>query len=98
VKWGWEQLFYLVCQSYQFSFPRKNFPWITAKRFIGYFHHERKSNVTKIGENTVNLDQEGQTFELENHAVIICAGGILPTPFLKEIGVMVDTHHGLVKV
>jgi len=56
------------------------------------------SNVTMIGQDTVKLEQEGQTFELENHAVIICAGGILPTPFLKEIGVMVDTHHGLVKV
>jgi hypothetical protein len=32
--------------------------------------------------------------EIPNIAVIICAGGVLPTPFLKEIGVMVETHYG----
>ncbi len=32
--------------------------------------------------------------EIPNIAVIICARGILPTPFLKEIGVMVETHYG----
>jgi hypothetical protein len=26
--------------------------------------------------------------------VIVCAGGTLPTPMLKEIGVMVDTYYG----
>jgi hypothetical protein len=26
--------------------------------------------------------------------VIVCAGGTLPTPFLKEIGVTVDTYYG----
>jgi hypothetical protein len=29
-----------------------------------------------------------------NDAIIVCAGGILPTPFLKEIGVMVETKFG----
>ncbi len=29
-------------------------------------------------------------------AVIICAGGILPTPLLQEIGVKIDTHRGQV--
>ena len=26
--------------------------------------------------------------------VIVCAGGILPTPLLKEIGILVETRHG----
>jgi len=26
--------------------------------------------------------------------VIVCAGGILPTPLLKEIGVQVETKYG----
>jgi hypothetical protein len=26
--------------------------------------------------------------------VIVCAGGTLPTPFLKSIGVIVDTYFG----
>ena len=53
-----------------------------------------KSNVKEIGAKNVVLDQEGRRVELRNDAVIVCAGGILPTPFLKEIGVMVETKYG----
>jgi hypothetical protein len=31
---------------------------------------------------------------MKNDGVIVCAGGTLPTPMLKEIGVMVDTYYG----
>jgi thioredoxin reductase/Pyruvate/2-oxoacid:ferredoxin oxidoreductase delta subunit len=55
-----------------------------------------KSGVKEIGENTITLDWDGKIVELPNQAVIVCAGGILPTPFLKEIGIMVETHHGKV--
>jgi len=53
-----------------------------------------KSNVKQIGLDTVTLEWNDKTVEITNHQVIVCAGGILPTPFLKEIGVMIDTHHG----
>lgn len=52
------------------------------------------SNVEEIGEDTVILDQGGKKLTLKNDALIVCAGGILPTPFLKEIGVQVDTKYG----
>ena len=52
------------------------------------------SNIEEIGEDTVVLDQGGKKLKLKNDAVIVCAGGILPTPFLKEIGVQVDTKYG----
>jgi thioredoxin reductase len=52
------------------------------------------SNVEEIGADTVALDQGGRKIKLKNDAVIVCAGGILPTPFLKEIGVQVDTKYG----
>jgi len=52
------------------------------------------SNVEEIGDDTVVLDQGGKKLRLKNNAVIVCAGGILPTPFLKEIGVQVDTKYG----
>lgn len=55
-----------------------------------------KSTIAEIGSDTVTLDHEGKQVQIPNQAVIICAGGILPTPFLKEIGIMVDTHHGKV--
>jgi len=53
-----------------------------------------KSTVKSIEENKLALEQEGKTLEIPNDAVIVCAGGILPTPFLKEIGVMVETKFG----
>lgn len=52
------------------------------------------ANVKEIGTDTVVMDQGGKTFTLKNDAVIVCAGGTLPTAFLKEIGVMVDTYFG----
>ncbi len=55
-----------------------------------------KSSVKAIGMDTVTLEQEGQAIEIPNQAIIVCAGGILPTPFLKEVGIMVETHHGKV--
>lgn len=33
---------------------------------------------------------------LDNDAVIVCAGGILPNGFLKEIGITVETKYGSV--
>lgn len=55
-----------------------------------------KSNIKEIGENTIIIDWDGKVMEIPNQAVIVCAGGILPTPFLKEIGILVQTHHGQV--
>lgn len=53
-----------------------------------------KSNVKLIEPDKVTLDHNGQIIELENEAIIVSAGGILPTPFLKEIGVMVEAKFG----
>lgn len=53
-----------------------------------------ESTVKKIKSATVVLDQKGTAIELPNDAVIVCAGGILPTPLLKEIGIQIETRHG----
>lgn len=52
------------------------------------------SNVRKIHNSKVEIEQDGKLVELENDAIIVCAGGILPTPFLREIGIQVDTKYG----
>jgi len=52
------------------------------------------SNVTGIFPDRVTLEQEGSPLEIPNDAVIINAGGILPTPFLERIGIEVVTKHG----
>lgn len=53
-----------------------------------------QSNVTQINEASVQLEQQGKQLELTNDAVIISAGGILPTAFLKQIGIEVETKYG----
>lgn len=53
-----------------------------------------KSNVKLVENDKVVLEQEGQRVEIPNDGIIVCAGGILPTPFLKEIGVLVETKFG----
>lgn len=53
------------------------------------------SNVRRIGAAEVEIEQEGETITAPNDAVIVCAGGILPTGFLKSFGVNVETKHGV---
>jgi thioredoxin reductase (NADPH) len=55
-----------------------------------------KSDVKTIDETSVTIaTQEGdQTFQ--NDAVIICAGGVLPSQFLKTMGIEVETKFGTV--
>jgi thioredoxin reductase len=53
-----------------------------------------RSNVVAIDEREVELEQEGKTLRLRNDAVIVSAGGVLPTPFLQKIGIQVETKYG----
>jgi thioredoxin reductase (NADPH) len=53
-----------------------------------------KSNVKQIEAGKVILEQDGKRIELRNDVVIVSAGGVLPTPFLKEIGILVETKYG----
>ncbi|MEJ2509440.1 MAG: NAD(P)-binding domain-containing protein [Gammaproteobacteria bacterium] len=53
-----------------------------------------QSNVKQITEDEVVLDHQGERIALRNEAVIVSAGGILPTGFLKDIGVQVETKYG----
>jgi thioredoxin reductase (NADPH) len=53
-----------------------------------------KSNVKSVEKDKVVLEQDGKKFEIPNDGIIVCAGGILPTPFLKEIGIIVEAKFG----
>ena len=53
-----------------------------------------KSNVLSIDPDRVLLDQEGRSLALRNDAVIVSAGGVLPTDLLKSIGIAFETKHG----
>ncbi len=53
-----------------------------------------KSNVKLVNKEKVFLEQDGKVLQIPNDAIIVCAGGILPTPFLKQIGVIVESKFG----
>jgi thioredoxin reductase (NADPH) len=53
-----------------------------------------KSTVKQIDEHHVILNVEHGELKIKNDAVIICTGGILPTPMLKSMGVDIETKHG----
>ncbi len=53
-----------------------------------------ESNVVAIGKEKVRMAQGGKEFDLANDYVIVCAGGELPTPFLKQVGINVETKYG----
>ncbi len=53
-----------------------------------------QSNMRSIGEKDVVVEHQGKDVCIENDAVIVLIGGVLPTPFLKKIGVQVETKFG----
>ncbi|MBA3582559.1 MAG: NAD(P)-binding domain-containing protein [Gammaproteobacteria bacterium] len=53
-----------------------------------------ESEVVKITDKMVALKTKEGNLEIENDAVVVCIGGDLPTPFLKAIGVEVQTKFG----
>ena len=52
------------------------------------------SNVKHISEKSVDIEHQGNMITIDNDAVIVCAGGVLPTPFLKKTGIQVETKYG----
>ncbi len=53
-----------------------------------------ESTVRDISEGGVALKTGDGSLELDNDAIIVCAGGELPTPMLKKLGIQVDAHYG----
>lgn len=53
-----------------------------------------ESTVQEISPDGVVLKSGEQLLARPNDAIIVCAGGELPTPMLKKIGIQVDTHFG----
>lgn len=52
------------------------------------------SKVIGVGADDVTLDVARQRQTIGNDAIIVCAGGLLPTQFLRDIGINVETKHG----
>ncbi|MBK7949221.1 MAG: NAD(P)-binding domain-containing protein [Deltaproteobacteria bacterium] len=53
-----------------------------------------ESKVVGIGEDEVELQTKSGSVSIDNDAVIVCTGGILPTDFLRAIGIQIETKRG----
>jgi len=74
----------------------KNRQKVDSAQAAGRLNVLLSSNVQKITKNEVSIDQKGKIHTIKNDGVIVCAGGVLPTPFLKKIGIKVETKYGTV--
>jgi thioredoxin reductase/NAD-dependent dihydropyrimidine dehydrogenase PreA subunit len=67
---------------------------VSAAQRNGTLRLMLSSTVKAITRQSVAIEQTGRMHELRNDAVIVSAGGILPTDFLKRIGIEVETKYG----
>jgi len=67
---------------------------IERARHSGRLHVLYNSRVERIAEDAVVVEQKGRILRLPNEAVIIATGGLVPTEFLKNVGVRVQTKYG----
>lgn len=72
----------------------KNRIKVNAAKEQGKMNVLMSSNVKQITDDKVTINAADKDIEIPNDAVIVCAGGILPTPFLKSIGIEVETKYG----
>ena len=54
-----------------------------------------KSSVKQIEAASVAIERDGDLIEVQNDAVIVSAGGVLPSDFLKRVGINVETKYGV---
>ena len=79
------------------SFARarpKNRDRVEKARRAGRLQVEYNTRVQRIEPRAVLLEQKGNVRPMHNDAVIIAAGGLVPTDFLKHVGVTVETKYG----
>ena len=70
-------------------------PWrsttVTWMRKAGRLRVLLNSNVKSIDVRTVDIEHDGGGHPYRNEAVLVCAGGLLPTPLLQKVGIRFDT-------
>jgi len=72
----------------------KNRERIAAAEATGRLRVLMNSNVISISDQSVKLEIKEKTYNLTNDEVIVCAGGVLPTSFLRKIGIHVEEKFG----
>ena len=72
----------------------KNRQRVDAAQRTGRLNVLLRSGVKRIGVSDVEIEQAGKRTIIRNDAVIVCAGGILPTSFLRSMGIDIETKYG----
>jgi thioredoxin reductase/ferredoxin len=67
---------------------------LESARKSGRLHVVMRSQVRQIAQDAVMVEQSGKLMRIPNEVVIVAAGGIIPTDFLKNVGVQVQTKYG----
>jgi thioredoxin reductase len=73
---------------------RKNRDRIAAAAESGRVRVLLQSKIHKIEPEEVEIATPSETLRLRNDAVIVNAGGVLPTDFLKSLGIEIETKFG----
>jgi thioredoxin reductase/Pyruvate/2-oxoacid:ferredoxin oxidoreductase delta subunit len=73
---------------------QKNRMLLEQQQKAGHLNVMLNSSVKNISEGDVEIECEGQVQRYRNDAIIVCAGGLLPTPLLQKIGIRFDTKFG----
>ena len=67
---------------------------LAAAERSGRLKVKLKSEVQAIEPKTIALREDGVVRTVRNDSVIISAGGILPSEFLRSVGIEIDTKYG----
>jgi thioredoxin reductase (NADPH) len=74
---------------------KKNMQRVAEAQESGRLRVALSSTVKNIGVHDVVMNWKDKTTgAIKNDAVIVCVGGILPTPFLESMGIKVETKYG----
>ena len=74
----------------------KNIHRVEAAKAAGKLQVLLETEVHSITPDSIVLSKGDKQARFANDAIIVCAGGVLPTQFLKSAGVAVEKHHGKV--
>ena len=73
---------------------QKNRAMLEQQQKAGRLKLMLNSQVTGVSETHVDIDYDSMPQRLRNDAVIVCAGGLLPTPLLQSMGIEFETKYG----
>jgi thioredoxin reductase len=73
---------------------QKNRILLEQQQSAGRLRVMLNSKVLCIQDHHVDIECAGVLHQHPNDAVIVCAGGLLPTPLLQKIGIRFDTKFG----